>query len=375
MPRSRGTELPQRSSPRVPLKLKTTVTTESNGVSNHRERSMVDRSPKIHDHRSPRSNSPLHEKKRGTRVADLETKLGKAQEELKKLREQLASAEAAKKDAQNALETAKKHVGRSDSIVTGEPVTEEIENLEVESKNQELEIKESTEVTEAKFEVIESVNSVVTSTTDVFEVIVPVETLVENKENVGRIEGEQVEKGKEEEEEDKDAMKIIEEAVLIQEVKEDNKEEKQISELAELKVILLEREKEIEALSEEKTEMKRKAEEAMEQANKMEETMRVAVAAKEALEAEMRRLRVQTDQWRKAAEAAAAVLANGDCDMVPGRCGSMEKGFFGSGGNGNGGYGYAWGSPGVGEEDEGKRRSGSGMRMFGELWKKRGQQK
>ncbi|KAJ3685137.1 hypothetical protein LUZ61_014301 [Rhynchospora tenuis] len=374
MPRSRGTELPQRSSPRVPLKLKTTVSTESNGVSNHRERSMVDRSPKVHDHRSPRSNSPLHEKKRGTRVVDLETKLGKAQEELKKLREQLASAEAAKKDAQNALETAKKHVGRSDSVVTCEPVTEEIENLEVESKIQELEIKESTEVTEAKFEVIESVNSVVTSTTDVFEVIMPVETLVENKENIGQIEGEQVEKEKkEEEEEDKDAMKIIEEAVLIQEVKEDNQEEKQISELAELKVKLLEREKEIEALSEEKTEMKKKAEEAMEQANKMEETMRVAVAAKEALEAEMRRLRVQTDQWRKAAEAAAAVLANGDCDMIPGRCGSMEKGFIGSGGNG--GLGYGWGSPGVGEEDEGKRRSGSGMRMFGELWKKRGQQK
>ncbi|XP_078151527.1 interactor of constitutive active ROPs 4-like [Carex rostrata] len=366
MPRSRGTELPQRPAPRVPLKLKTTACTETNGVTNHR--SMVDRSPKVHvDHRSPRSSSPLHEKKRGTRVADLESKLGKAQEELKKLKEQLASAEAAKKDAQRSLETAKKHVGRNEGVVTGEvTVIEESKNLDVESKDPELEIKESSEVIEPKVEVVESVNSVVTSMTDVFEVITPGEISVEKEENIDRIEGEEVQKEKENDE-DEDAIKIIEEAVLIQEVKE-----KEISELDELKAKLTEREKEIEVISVEKTEMKRKAEEAMEQANKMEETMRVAVAAKEALEGEMRRLRIQTDQWRKAAEAAAAVLASGDCDM---RCGSMEKGFIGSGGNGNGGFGYGWGSPGVGEEEEGKRRSGSGMRMFGELWKKRGQQK
>lgn len=360
--------MPQRQSPRVPLKLKTTSCTESNGVSNHR--AMVDRSPKVHDHRSPRSSSPLHEKRRGTRVADLESKLGKAQEELKKLREQLASAEAAKKDAQSALETAKKHVGRNDSVVTGEEtVTEENSNLETEGKNQELEICESVEAIEPKVEVVETVNSVVTSTTDVFEVAVPDEILIEKKENIDHINDEQLQKG-EEKDEDEDAMKIIEEAVLIQ---EDNKEGKVASEVAELKAKLTEREKEIEVLSQEKTEMTKKAEEAMEQANKMEETMRVAVAAKEALEAEMRRLRIQTDQWRKAAEAAAAVLASGDCDMVPGRCGSMDKGFIGSGGNS--GFNYAWDSPGVGEEDEGKRRSGSGMRMFGELWKKRGQQK
>jgi hypothetical protein len=228
-------------------------------------------------------------------------------------------------------------------------------------------------VIESKVEVVESVNSVVTSTTDVFEVTIPTEILVENKENINQIDDEQLHKEKEQDEDD-DAMKIIEEAVLIQEEKDDNKEE-EISEVAELKAKLNEKEKYIEVLSEEKIDMKKKAEEAMEQANKMEETMRVAVAAKEALEAEMRRLRIQTDQWRKAAEAAAAVLASGDCDMAPGRCGSIEKGFISSGGNGNGGFGYAWGSPGVSEEEEGKRRSGSGMRMFGELWKKRGQQK
>jgi hypothetical protein len=266
-------------------------------------------------------------------------------------------------------------VGMSESVITvEETVTEESKNLEVESKHQELEINGSSEVIEPKVEAVESVNSVVTSTTDVFEVIIPAEILVENKENVNQTDDGELQKEKENDE-DEDAMKIIEEAVLILQEKEDIKEEKEISEVAELKVKLIEKEKEIEVLSEEKIEMKKKAEDAMGQANKMEEIMRVAVAAKEALEAEMRRLRIQTDQWRKAAEAAAAVLASGGCDMAPGRCGSMEKGFMGSGGNGNGGFGYAWGSPGVGEEEEGKRRSGSGMRMFGELWKKRGHQK
>ena len=53
----------------------------------------------------------MQKKRAGTKVLELETKLGKVQGELKKLREQLVSAEAAKKDAQVALEEAKKHVG------------------------------------------------------------------------------------------------------------------------------------------------------------------------------------------------------------------------------------------------------------------------
>jgi hypothetical protein len=42
--------------------------------------------------------------------------------------------------------------------------------------------------------------------------------------------------------------------------------------------------------------------------------MKAVEEAKEALEAEMKKLRVQTEQWRKAADAAAAVLA-GDMEM------------------------------------------------------------
>uniref|UniRef100_A0A453FJB2 Uncharacterized protein n=1 Tax=Aegilops tauschii subsp. strangulata TaxID=200361 RepID=A0A453FJB2_AEGTS len=73
MPRSRGSELPQRPSPRAPLHLKTTASSEANGA---HHRLLVDRSsPKVADRHSPRS--PLPEKRAGTRVAELETKLGK----------------------------------------------------------------------------------------------------------------------------------------------------------------------------------------------------------------------------------------------------------------------------------------------------------
>ncbi|KAK3013542.1 hypothetical protein RJ639_008365, partial [Escallonia herrerae] len=100
-------------------------------------------------------------------------------------------------------------------------------------------------------------------------------------------------------------------------------------------------------------------------------------AAKEALETEMKKLRVQTEQWRKAADAAAAVLA-GDMDMngrrISERCGSMDKHY---GGVFDGGYAGLAGSPGLGDDsDDGYgngKRKGSGIRMFGDLWKKKGQ--
>ncbi|KAJ3695355.1 hypothetical protein LUZ60_000732 [Juncus effusus] len=366
MPRSRGTELPQRNSPRVPLHLKTTICTESNS------RSTVDRSPKLHhDHRSPRNINPFHEKKRGTRVSDLETKLGKAQEELKKLREQLASVELAKKDAQTALVAAKKHVGQSESVVTGEEsvktreesMIQEVEskNQEVESKTQELAMKESEVKESAEAKVEEgSLNSPPLNATDVFEVIEA------DKENINeKNEGEELTKVDNEED---IAMKIIEEAVVIQEEapKESPKQETPNLETIELNLKLLQQEEQIRHLSDECSAMQKKAEEVMERANKMEEGMRVAEAAKQALEGEMRRLRVQTDQWRKAAEEAAALLARGDGDVFEGRKSGAR---CGGGLDGNGGYGYGWGSPAVVEEDEGRRKSG--MRMFGELWKKK----
>ncbi|KAG1346755.1 interactor of constitutive active ROPs 4 [Cocos nucifera] len=417
MPRSRGSEMPQRQSPRAPLHLKTTACSESNGVHRH----MVDRSPKLEDRRSPRS--PLHEKKRGTRVADLETKLTRAQEELKKLREQLASTEAAKKEAQEALEEAKKRIP---ATATSPQNSEEEKpplplKEETETTTQGLDSHEKSEQTvdkelpESKSEE-ESVNS---PATDVFEVVspAPVPTEPIDKENEADIHNEKAMEEKEEEETkamvEKDG-EIEMTATEKKEVEEENRpiEITESAEVLELKAKLLEKEKELENLSAENESFKKKAAEVSEnmmaaarakeeelgvklgsvqeelkesrtKAERLQEKLEAADGARAVLEAEMKRLRVQTEQWRKAAEAAAAVMAAGEgpgVEMmgdrkVAERCGSMNK-HLGTGGAGFGG----WGSPLMGGEmdDEGigggKRRA-AGIRMFGDLWKKKGQQK
>ncbi|TYH21665.1 hypothetical protein ES288_A04G063500v1 [Gossypium darwinii] len=98
MPRSRGSKVPQRQSPRG----------SSSDSYPLRHRAIIDSSsPKLRECRSrsgtPQSG-PLNQKKLGTRIVDLETQLGHAQQELKILKHQLDSAEAAKKEAQEQLE-------------------------------------------------------------------------------------------------------------------------------------------------------------------------------------------------------------------------------------------------------------------------------
>lgn len=343
--------MPQRQqSPRVPLHLKTTVCSEANGVVRH----SVDRSsPKLDDRRSPRS--PLHEKKRGTRVADLETKLSQTQEEVKKLKEQLASAEAAKKDAQDELEETKKKLI---------PVDKEDKEGEENSINQEEE---------------EEATSNASPATDVFEVVPAVSV---NSECSERDEDPCHEATTEKEE--------VETKTMIEKQEEIPPPESNVDE-SELNAKLAKIEEEVSALAEENEGLKKLAEEAKQNATEMnaklikleeelvsskkkaerlEAMAEAAEGAKDALEAEMKRLRVQTEQWRKAAEAAAAVLSageDGNGRRVGERCGSMEKNF----GGGYVGVGFV-GSPGMGggEGEEGKRR---GMKMFGELWKKKGQ--
>ncbi|XP_072968182.1 interactor of constitutive active ROPs 4-like isoform X2 [Typha angustifolia] len=314
MPRSRGSsELPQqRQSPRAPLHLRPTVCSESNS-SHHRNAS------------SPRS--PLPEKKRGTRVASLEAKLTKAQEEMKKLREELASVEAAKLETQVKLEEAKKQI----SVSSQEVVEEEATTKEEEEES-----------------------STTSPATDVFEVVVPVESEKNERDD------EQVaEKGTEETE------KVIDDREVL-----------------ELKAKLLEKEREVGVLEAENARLREKveaAEEEMEKkAGRLREELEAAERARREMEAEIGRMRVQSEQWRKAAEEAAAVLEEGNGEgfvgrRVAGRCGSMDKHLVG----GNGGV-VGWGSPMVGGEElgfGGGKRRGGGMKMFGELWKKKGQQK
>lgn len=379
MPRSRGSELPQRASPRAPLHLKTTACSEANGA---HHRPVVDRSsPKLADRHSPRS--PLHEKKRaGTRVTELEAKLGKVQDELKKLREQLVSAEAAKKDAQVALEEAKKRVGTkgNPAAATSPPSPP---TVAVESENKPEEVKAAEPAVE------EEENSINSPATDVFEVVRTEPGDKENQSAVIAKDSEEVSCGEkaalaEEEVEVEETKKMIEEESNATVAIDGGEESPEVSEL---KAKLMAKEMEVAVLTADNAELKKQAGEAAEAAKKAKEEavakaalieqnlkesaareartgeqLRASEAAREALEAEMRRLRVQTEQWRKAAEAAAAVIG-GDAHLV---------GHHGLAGNGNG-----WGSPATMPDDGddegfGGKRKGAGIRMLGDLWKKKG---
>ncbi|KAG1367924.1 putative interactor of constitutive active ROPs 1 [Cocos nucifera] len=263
----------QRQSPRTPLHLKATACSEANGVHRH----SVDRSPKLEDGRSPRSTH--HEKKRGTRVADLETKFRRAQEELKKLREQLASTESAKKEAQEALEEAKKRI----PAVATTPQNLDEEKPPLPSK-EETETAgpclDSLEKSEQKVERElpepgsegESINP---TAADVFEGVWPAPVPAETIKTDNEVGNYNEKEGKEKEEEEAKAMdekKDGETEMTATEKTELEEEENKPTELAEspevleLKAKLLDKEKELENLLAENERLKKKAEEVSENA-------------------------------------------------------------------------------------------------------------
>ncbi|THU64735.1 hypothetical protein C4D60_Mb01t29560 [Musa balbisiana] len=385
---SRGSsDAPQRQSPRAPLHLRATACSEANSV--HHRPVAADRSPRV----SPRG-ALQEQRKRGTRVTDLETKLKKAQEELKRLRDQVVSAEAAKTEAEQALVKAKKRITATAPTAKGEDVKRHVPQ---ESR------KEGGPPQENKSEE-ESVTS--PATMDVFEVVVPTEPIHRENEDVSMQKKEEsaVEREKEE------TKTMISDAVVAETEEKEKEEEEdkskpvvipEIPQVDALKAKLSEKEKEVEILLEENVIFKTRADEEARQiadaarakeeeltarlnsteeelkesrakAGRLAEQLETAEGAKAALEAEMKRLRVQTEQWRKAAEAAAAVLATGDATAedttrrrVAERCGSMDKHL-------------GWGSPLVAgdmDEDGSGRRKSAGIRVLGELWKKKGQRK
>ncbi|KAK4481050.1 hypothetical protein RD792_011919 [Penstemon davidsonii] len=97
------------STPRTARKLKTPES-NSDSVSspNTVSKTPKDRSPKVVDRRSPRS--PAIEKKRPSRVSELEAQLAQLQEELKKAKDQLSSSESWKRKAQQEAEESQKQL-------------------------------------------------------------------------------------------------------------------------------------------------------------------------------------------------------------------------------------------------------------------------
>ncbi|KAK3431215.1 hypothetical protein EUGRSUZ_E02738 [Eucalyptus grandis] len=284
---------------------------------NSHHRPIPDRSPKVGDRHSPRGaqSDLVNQKKLGTCIADLESQLGQAQEELKNLKEQLVLAEAAKKVAQEKLEKKTKTKFVPDSVdVPEKHHAKEVQELNNPKSNPLNDVPDENQQENDVFEV--PVKKVALETQ--IEPPVFVEPpphllqLAEKEDDINLLKGKLLEKEKELEvagQQTENLRKQIDGATItISSAR--SKEVEMASKLSQL-------EEELKVSKENNIQLKEKLE--------------AVEGGKEELEAEMKKLRVQTEQWRKAADAAAAVLAGG-VEMngrIPGRCGSMDKHFGG----------------------------------------------
>ncbi|KAL6011098.1 hypothetical protein ACLOJK_001542 [Asimina triloba] len=105
-------EVPQRTSPATPRtgrQIKVTGSESDSGSSTQpASRSSTERSPKVLERRSPRS--PATEKKRPSRISELESQLSHLQEELQKAKLQLVSSESRRVQAEQEAADAKQQL-------------------------------------------------------------------------------------------------------------------------------------------------------------------------------------------------------------------------------------------------------------------------
>lgn len=344
MPRPRVSELSQRQAPKLRTSSSTSDLSHPNRLIN------TERSSKLGgvDRRSPRSGGPRSDppgqKKLGGRISDLESQLGQAQEELRLLKEQLADTESVKKQAQEELHHNVKSKKPNPHARVEAPASDAdtVDRDEVPGDGQ--------------------------KETDVFEV--PVEKIAVKEDQRNGDEGAENLVAKE------DEMKMLNARLYDMEKehealgKENESLKGQLSDsatkMSNLKANEEEMASKVSRIGEELAESRAKTAQLKEKLESMEE-------ARDALEGEMKKLRVQTEQWRKAADAAAAVLSG---EFERDRSGSAERCFAGGLFAPNAVVGFVE-PPGMADDSDdgfgsGKRKS-SGMKMFGELWKKRGQ--
>ncbi|KAE8038906.1 hypothetical protein FH972_011374 [Carpinus fangiana] len=114
--RSVSSEVPQKVSPRAVRQFKpVALETDFASASTQASRTPKDRSPKVVERRSPRS--PVSQKKRPSRISELESQVFQLQEELKKAQDQLSLSESWKKQAlQDAEESNKELLALSSKL-------------------------------------------------------------------------------------------------------------------------------------------------------------------------------------------------------------------------------------------------------------------
>ncbi|XP_042028924.1 interactor of constitutive active ROPs 4-like isoform X1 [Salvia splendens] len=342
-------------------------------------RPKTERSPKIAEGRTQRGtlSNPLHQKKLRTRIADLESQLGLAQEELKSLKGHLVSTGTAKKAVQDQLERKpkksqrapepfeieEKHLtpaearklSKKDSTKmyeASEEIQEETDVFEVPNEKTTLEPKAEPEDDELKAKSVSlSAESPVTA-----EPESPCDELASKEEEINLLKARLEEKGKE-----------------LEVFRQENESIK--SQLDEKSLKISSAQSEINSLNKRLTLASEELEKSKSSSSQMNEKLEATEKEKELLENEMKMLRVQTEQWRKAADAAASVLA-GDAEAngrrISERCGSMDKLYVNTFDHVGGYTGYV-GSPGLMEDRDdvfgGEKRKS--IKMFGDLWKKK----
>lgn len=107
--RSGSSDAPLKVSPRAVRQLNTTaLESKSASSSNQTFRTPKDKSPKVIDRRLPRS--PVSERKRPSRISELESQVSRLQEDLRKAKDQLSSSESWKQQAQQDAEDSRKQL-------------------------------------------------------------------------------------------------------------------------------------------------------------------------------------------------------------------------------------------------------------------------
>ncbi|CAA0816376.1 Interactor of constitutive active ROPs 4 [Striga hermonthica] len=338
MPRLRATDIPQRSSPRGSLR---TSSSDSDSL-NHHTSPRTDKSLKLSNGPSSKTSqlNTVNKKKLGSRIADLESQLGQAQDELKCLKNKLVPIEPTKKSAQEQLD--QKQPKKSPEKTTPPPM--DVYEVPVQNVAVELEMEPpGQEKEELKTKPMN---------------LLPKELASEDDDELNKLKAKLDERDKE--------LEIL---------REENENMK--TRLLEKSLMITWAESEIGELNLRVSKFEQELEDSKTGAARMAEKLEDAEKSKEELENEMKMVLVQSEQWRKAADEAANILAGESLEtggrrmMVSNRCGSMNKQHYGK-------ASFFW-SPGfVDEADEGfgggKKKGSSGIRMFvGDLWKKKGQ--
>ncbi|CAN6483719.1 unnamed protein product [Victoria cruziana] len=377
MPTVRGApEMSQRTI-RPLSHLKTTSSEPDGGQATNRH--SVDRSPRVSDRRSPRAhsaekktfaNSPL-QKKRSSRVSNLESQLGQAQDEVKKLKEQLANAQSAKKEAVMEVEESKKQVSAVQPSIfdVGQEQISATEDFPASPQTPQEKEKPCPMNLEDEIPSEESLDSQV-----IGDSIIDHEFKTENllKERTTISEFSEMLPNESSGCADMGNAEVLElKAKLLRQeqdlmrLSQENEDLKlQLSEVEELKAKEMETTTQVKRLTEELEESKQSTTQAIEQ-------LEAATQSKSELEAEMKRLRVQAEQWKKAAEAATAMLTSVDNYVgseIDGRCGNKHS----SHGSEDAGHTDSSMTDHVEDVCAGKRKGGAGIKRFGEFWKKKG---